>query len=129
MFKNTVDSLTKAEGLAQIEKVKRLTTLAETRMFIPPNPTIPLKTHLSFIIIIIIELGCSVTHLALAWVATNPNTSTVILGASRPEQVTDNLKALAVIPKLTPAILETVEEILGNKPELAVCVIVPLSVL
>ncbi|KAI0059418.1 Aldo/keto reductase [Artomyces pyxidatus] len=82
-----------AEGKAQIEKVKALTELAET------------------------ELNCSVTHLALAWVAKNPNTSTVILGATKPEQVLDNLKALAVIPKLTPAILEKIEKIVGNKPE------------
>jgi aryl-alcohol dehydrogenase-like predicted oxidoreductase len=42
------------------------------------------------------ELGCKVHHLALAWVAQQPQTSTVILGASRPEQVIDNLKALEV---------------------------------
>jgi aryl-alcohol dehydrogenase-like predicted oxidoreductase len=42
------------------------------------------------------ELGCKVQHLALAWVARQPQTSTVILGASRPEQVIDNLKALEV---------------------------------
>jgi aryl-alcohol dehydrogenase-like predicted oxidoreductase len=62
-------------------------------------------------------LGCSTTHLALAWLAGNTNTSTVILGASRPEQVVDNLKALDIIPKLTPEILEAIENILGNKPE------------
>lgn len=62
------------------------------------------------------ELGCSVTHLALAWVAKNPNTSTVILGASKPEQVLDNLKALDVIPKLTPEIVDKIENILDNKP-------------
>lgn len=56
------------------------------------------------------------THLALAWVAKNPNTSTVILGASKPEQVIDNLKALQVIPKLTPEILGKIEAILNNKP-------------
>lgn len=56
------------------------------------------------------------SHLALAWIARNPNTSTVILGASKPEQIVDNLKALEVIPKLTPAIVEKVEGILGNKP-------------
>ena len=55
--------------------------------------------------------------LALAWVAKNPNTSTVILGASSPEQVTQNLKALEVIPKLTPEVLEKIEKILGNAPE------------
>ena len=65
----------------------------------------------------------------MAWVAINPNTSTVILGASGPEQVTENLKALAVIPKLTPAILETIEEILENKPEPVVCVAVRLFIL
>ena len=63
------------------------------------------------------ELGCTVSQLALAWVAVNPNTSTVILGASRPEQVLDNLKALDVIPKLTPEVLEKIEGILQNKPK------------
>ena len=62
------------------------------------------------------ELGCTVTHLALAWVASNPNTSTVILGATRPEQLLDNLKALDVIPKLTDEVLEKIEQILENKP-------------
>jgi len=62
------------------------------------------------------ELNCSVTHLALAWVAVNPNTSTVILGASKPEQVLENLKALEVIPKLTPDIMAKIEDILQNKP-------------
>ena len=64
-----------------------------------------------------IELNCKVHHLALAWVAKKPNTSTVILGASRPDQITDNLKALEVLPKLTPEILARIEEILQNKPE------------
>ena len=66
---------------------------------------------------IAIELGCKVAHLALAWIAQQPQTSTVILGASRPEQVLDNLKALEVIPKLTPVILEKIEKILGNAPD------------
>lgn len=39
---------------------------------------------------------------------------TVILGASKPEQVTDNLLALKVIPKLTPEIMEEIEKILDN---------------
>ncbi len=56
------------------------------------------------------------SHLALAWVARNPNTSTVILGASKAEQVLDNLKALEVLPKLTPEVLAKIEEILDNKP-------------
>lgn len=63
-----------------------------------------------------IELGCKVSHLALAWVAKNPNTSTVILGASKPEQIIDNLKALDVLPKLTPEVMDKIDVILGNKP-------------
>jgi aryl-alcohol dehydrogenase-like predicted oxidoreductase len=43
--------------------------------------------------------------------------STVITGASRPEQVSENMKALEVAPKLDPDILEKVEAILGNKPQ------------
>jgi len=47
------------------------------------------------------EYKCTTAVLAIAWVAKNPNTSTVILGASTPQQVLDNLKALEVIPKIT----------------------------
>ncbi len=65
-------------------------------------------------------------HLALAWLAKNPNTSTVILGASKPEQVVDNLKALDVIPKLTPEIMEKIEKILDNKPSPYVRRLLPL---
>lgn len=64
-----------------------------------------------------LELNCTVGQLALAWVAKNPNTSTVILGASKPEQVLDNLRALEVIAKLTPDIMEKVELILSNRPK------------
>ena len=67
-----------------------------------------------------VELGCSVTHLALAWVAKHSTTSTVILGASKPEQVLDNLKALDVLPRLTPEVLAKIEDILQNRPEPAV---------
>ncbi|CAL1694677.1 unnamed protein product [Somion occarium] len=97
-FKDTLDILTKDEGLKKIEKVKQLTEFAEK------------------------ELGCSVTHLALAWVAKQPGTSTVILGATKPEQVIDNLKALDVIPKLTEEVLEKIEKILDNKPSPVVSV-------
>ncbi|KAI0323022.1 NADP-dependent oxidoreductase domain-containing protein [Amylostereum chailletii] len=92
-FKGKGEFLQSEEGQAQIKKVKDLTTLAET------------------------ELNCSVSQLALAWVARNPNTSTVILGATKPEQVIDNLKAIDVVPKLTPEILAKIESIVGNKPE------------
>ena len=63
------------------------------------------------------ELGCTLAQLGLAWCLTNPNVSTVITGASRAEQVTENMKALDIAPKLAPEILERIEGVLGNKPE------------
>jgi voltage-dependent potassium channel beta subunit len=64
------------------------------------------------------ELGCTVAQLGLAWCLRNPNVSTVITGASRPEQVAENMKAPEVLPKLTSNVLERIEVILGNKPQL-----------
>ena len=55
------------------------------------------------------ELGCSLAQLALAWCARNPRVSTVITGASRVSQVQENMKAVAVIPKLTPQVLERID--------------------
>jgi len=63
-----------------------------------------------------VDLRCSMAQLALAWCLKNPNVSTVITGASRPEQVTENMEAPDVVPKLTPSVMERIEEILGNKP-------------
>eukprot|EP01116_Phalansterium_solitarium_P008408 TRINITY_DN2229_c0_g1_i1.p1 TRINITY_DN2229_c0_g1~~TRINITY_DN2229_c0_g1_i1.p1 ORF type:complete len:356 (+),score=91.45 TRINITY_DN2229_c0_g1_i1:121-1188(+) len=63
------------------------------------------------------RLGVSLAQLALAWTLLNPNVSTVLTGSRRPEQVKDNLGALAVVPKLTPAVQEEIEQILANKPE------------
>jgi voltage-dependent potassium channel beta subunit len=62
------------------------------------------------------DLGCTTAQLALAWCLTNPNVSTVITGASRAAQVTENMKALDVAPKLTREILDQIEGILANKP-------------
>jgi voltage-dependent potassium channel beta subunit len=63
------------------------------------------------------DLGCSMAQMALAWCLKNPNVSTVITGASRREQVIENMKALEVVPKLTPDVLEQIDGILGNKPQ------------
>jgi len=63
------------------------------------------------------DIGCTMAQLALAWCLKNPNVSTVITGASRPEQVSENMKTLEVAPKLDSAILEQIEAILGNKPQ------------
>jgi aryl-alcohol dehydrogenase-like predicted oxidoreductase len=62
------------------------------------------------------ELGCSLAQLALAWCLKNPDISTVITGASRAEQVRENLGALEVMDRLTPELLERIEAVLGNKP-------------
>ncbi|MDQ5850817.1 MAG: aldo/keto reductase, partial [Chloroflexota bacterium] len=63
------------------------------------------------------ELGCSLAQLALAWCLKNPNVSSVITGASRPQQVTENMKALEIAPKITPEIMERIEGVLQNKPQ------------
>ncbi len=60
------------------------------------------------------ELGCNTAQLAIAWINRNPRVSTVILGASRIEQLHDNLGALAVTPKLTPEVVERIDAI--SKP-------------
>jgi voltage-dependent potassium channel beta subunit len=62
------------------------------------------------------ELGCTLPQMALAWCLKNPNVSTVIMGASRPEQVRENLKALEVVPLLTGEVLARIDDVLGNKP-------------
>ena len=62
------------------------------------------------------ELDCTLAQFAIAWCAKNPNVSTVITGASRVEQVRENLKAIEVLPKLTEDVMNQVDKIVG-KPE------------
>ncbi len=62
------------------------------------------------------ELGASIATLAIAWCLKNPNVSSVILGGSKITQLEENLKALDLIPKLTPDVMERIEGILENKP-------------
>jgi voltage-dependent potassium channel beta subunit len=57
------------------------------------------------------RLGCTASQLAIAWCTTNPNVSSVITGASRVEQVHENLAALDVIEKLTPEVLAEIKAI------------------
>jgi voltage-dependent potassium channel beta subunit len=63
------------------------------------------------------ELDCTMAQLALAWCLANPNVSTVITGASRPEQVRENMRAMEVYERLTPEVLGQIEAIVDNKPE------------
>ncbi len=80
------------EAQKRLEKVRQMTSVAE-------------------------ELGCTMAQMALAWCLKNPNVSTVITGASRTSQVVENMKALEVVEKLTPDVMEQLEEILENKPD------------
>jgi voltage-dependent potassium channel beta subunit len=80
------------EGKRRIEIVKKLVPIAQ-------------------------EVGCTMAQLAIAWCLKNPNVSTVITGASKPSQVTENMQAISVAEKLTPSIMEKIEGILQNKPE------------
>jgi len=57
------------------------------------------------------DLGCTLAQMSLAWCLKNPHVSTVITGASRPAQVTENMHALAVVPKLTPEVMARIEAI------------------
>ncbi|KAF9557983.1 hypothetical protein EC968_007331 [Mortierella alpina] len=61
-------------------------------------------------------LDCTTSQLALAWCLKNPNVSSVITGASKPSQIEENIKALQIVPLLTEEIMESIEEILQNKP-------------
>jgi voltage-dependent potassium channel beta subunit len=82
------DSMTDAEAL---EKVRRLKAIAD-------------------------DLGCSLAQLSLAWCARNPNVSTVIIGASRVEQLKENLGALDVLPKLTGDVMARIDEAMEYAP-------------
>ena len=63
------------------------------------------------------ELGCTLSQLALAWCLKNPFVSTVITGASRVEQVRENMKASAITPRLTPEVMERIDKIFGTEKE------------
>ncbi len=81
------------EGKKKIEKTRHLTKIAD-------------------------ELGITMAQMGLAWCLKNPNISTVITGASRPEQVKENMKTLQVMDRLTDDVMEKIEGILQNKPRL-----------
>jgi len=66
------------------------------------------------------ELDCTLGQLALAWALKNPNVASLITGASRPEQIYQNVQSLAVLKKLTPEIIEKIEKAADNKPKVEV---------
>ncbi len=79
------------EGKERIEKVEKLRPIAA-------------------------DLDATLAQLALAWTLKNPNVSTVITGASRAEQIGENMKALDVAAKIDDSVIEAIEAILDNKP-------------
>jgi voltage-dependent potassium channel beta subunit len=64
------------------------------------------------------KLGVITAALSIAWCIKNPNVSTAILGATKKQQLLDNLKALEVLPMLTPEVMEKIETIMKTKPTL-----------
>jgi len=60
------------------------------------------------------DIGCTMAQMSLAWCLKNPHVSTAITGASRPEQVTENMKSLDVVPKLTPEIMARIDGALAG---------------
>jgi aryl-alcohol dehydrogenase-like predicted oxidoreductase len=59
-------------------------------------------------------LGVPLAQMALAWLLRNPNVSSVITGASRVEQVKENMKAVDVVAKMTPEVMESIRVILDE---------------
>ena len=58
------------------------------------------------------DLGVSLAQMSIAWLLKNQNVSSVILGSSKVEQLRENLKAMEVVEKLTPDVMEKIEEII-----------------
>uniref|UniRef100_A0A7N8WLN5 Voltage-gated potassium channel subunit beta-1 n=1 Tax=Mastacembelus armatus TaxID=205130 RepID=A0A7N8WLN5_9TELE len=62
------------------------------------------------------KLGCTLPQLAVAWCLRNEGVSSVLLGTSNPEQLTENLGAIQVLPKMTSHVVSEIDHILGNRP-------------
>ncbi|KAL1842231.1 hypothetical protein VTK73DRAFT_3171 [Phialemonium thermophilum] len=60
------------------------------------------------------RLGATQSQLALAWCLKNEHVSSVITGASRPEQIVENVQALQLLDRLTPEILAEIDAIVGK---------------
>ena len=64
------------------------------------------------------KIGCSMAQMSLAWCLKNQNVSSVITGASRPEQIIDNVKALTFLDALTPEVMKDIDEAVGERVKL-----------
>lgn len=63
------------------------------------------------------ELGCTMAQLALAWARKNENVSTVITGATSPEQVKENMASLEFVSALDTDVMKRIDGVLMNKPD------------
>ncbi len=62
------------------------------------------------------EVGCTQAQLSLAWCLANKDVSTALVGASKPAQFAENLKAVEVLQRWTPEIEKKIEDLMGNRP-------------
>jgi len=62
------------------------------------------------------KIGVTTASLAIAWCIKNPHVTTAILGATKKQQLLDNLNAVAILEKLTPEVMEKIEKIMQTKP-------------
>uniref|UniRef100_A0A8C2D1W0 Voltage-gated potassium channel subunit beta-1 n=1 Tax=Cyprinus carpio TaxID=7962 RepID=A0A8C2D1W0_CYPCA len=62
------------------------------------------------------RLSCTLPQLAIAWCLRNEGVSSVLLGTSNPAQLTENLGAIQVLPKITAQVASDIDKILGNRP-------------
>lgn len=62
------------------------------------------------------ELSITPSQLSIAWCVKNPHVTTTILGATKKEQLIENLDALSAVEKLTPEVLQRIETIVQTKP-------------
>uniref|UniRef100_A0A8C2A905 Potassium voltage-gated channel, shaker-related subfamily, beta member 1 b n=1 Tax=Cyprinus carpio TaxID=7962 RepID=A0A8C2A905_CYPCA len=63
------------------------------------------------------KLSCTLPQLAIAWCLRNEGVSSVLLGTSNPAQLTENLGAIQVLPKITAHVASDIDKILGNRPQ------------
>lgn len=64
------------------------------------------------------KLGLAPAVLSIAWCIKNPHVSTAILGATKKQQLIENLKSLDAMRLLTPEVMERIDEIMQNRPTL-----------
>jgi len=62
------------------------------------------------------KLDVKMAALSIAWCLKNPYVTTAILGATKKEQLLDNLKAIEILPRLTPEVMERIDKIMQTKP-------------